>query len=179
MNKILTTLLCLVLLPLLANDTQIPVNEKTGLAEYVNVVKVGGTTAAQMHDRAKKWIHGYFANPHKVITSEDTIGYEIEGKARFRMSVTDKKGNVSPAGFVAFKFTLMFKEGRYRYHFHRIRWEQPSYFDVSRWEKTDDPQYQAEMYPKYVEQTVNYFNTMLDGLEEAVATPEEVESSDW
>ena len=179
MNKLLIILTCLFWQSALAQEKQIPVNEKTGTAEYVDVVSLGGTSASLLAERAKAWISEFYPNPHAVIQSEDSTSLEIQGKARFRLNYTDKKGNVAPVGFVAYSFTLQFKEGKYRYLIERIHMQQSSYFDVSKWENTEDPNYQAERWPQYVEQTVSYFEELLNSLEERMATPEEVKATDW
>ena len=179
MNKLLLFFSILIFQFAQAQETLIPVNEKTGTAEYTNVVNVSGAKASQLHDRALKWIKEFYPNPTGVLQTDDTTTFELTGKARFRLNFTDKKGTVTPVGFVAYSFTIQFKEGKYRYVIDRIHWQQSSYFDVSRWEKKDDPKYQEERYTQFVEQTVNYFETMLDSLEEAMATPEEKQITDW
>lgn len=179
MNKLLLILSFLFYQFTYAQETQIPVNEKTGTAEYTNVVNVSSAKANQLHDRALNWIKTFYPNPTGVLQTDDTTTFELTGKARFRLNFTDKKGTVTPVGYVAYSFTIQFKEGKYRYVIDRIHWQQSSYFDVSRWEKKDDPKYQEERWTQYVEQTVSYFNNMLDSLEEAMATAEEKQSTDW
>ena len=179
MNKLLIILSLFFCQQVMAQDNQIPVNEKTGMAEYVDVVSVSNTSDDVLAKRAKAWIMEFFPNPHGVIQSEDSSTLEIQGKARFRLNFTDKKGNVTPVGYVAFSFSLQFKDGKYRYAIDRIHMQQSSYFDVSRWEDKDDPKYQEERWPQYVEQTVTYFDELITSLEAFMATPEEEESTDW
>lgn len=179
MNKLLLFIALLGFTTSFAQDAQIPTNEKTGNAEYTDVVDVAGTSDSLLFTRAEAWIFEFFPNPHGTITKQDSINKEFNCKARFRIMYTDKKGNKSLAGHVAYDLTLQFKNGKYRYVIERIRWEQSSYFDVSKWEDKEDPNYQEERYEQYVEQTVNYFNGLLDSLEDRMAKAEEADSSDW
>ena len=179
MNKLLLLIAILSFNISKAQDNQIPTNEKTGNAEYVDVVNVEGASDSLLYERALAWINEFYPNPSGTIDSQDTLAREISCKARFRIMFTDKKGNKSLGGHVAYNMTLQFKNGKYRYLVDRIRWEKPSYYDVSRWENKEDPEYQEERYEQYVEQTVNYFNGLIDSLEERMATAEEAESTDW
>ncbi len=179
MKQLLLLILSISTLQLVAQDYQIPRNEKTELAEYVEVIEDAKGTASELHQRALEWIKEEFKNPTQVLQSDDETTLEIKGKARFRITFTDKKENTTPAGFVAYKFTLQFKDGKFRYVIDHIRWEQPSYFDVSRWENPDDSKYKEEVWPSYVEQTVAYFEQLTDSMVEFVSYPEEEESTDW
>lgn len=174
-------LLILLLSPFLtfAQDYQIPRNEKTELAEYVEVVNDAKGTAAELHERALEWINENYKNPTQVLQSADSNTLEINGKARFRITFTDKKGYTTPAGFVAYKFSLQFKDGKFRYVIDHIRWEQPSYFDISRWENPDDSKYKEEVWPSYVEQAVKYFTELTDSMVEYISNPEEEASTEW
>ena len=118
----------------MAQDSQIPTNEKTGEAEYTDVITVDGATAENLRDRAHLWIDEFFPNPKGAVETDDSIAGKIEGKAQFRLEFNDKKGNVVPAGFVRYSYSLEFKEGKYRYVIDRIHFKQSSYYDVSRWE---------------------------------------------
>ena len=179
MNKLLLVLFLFISLLSQAQEGLIPTNEKTGQAEFVEVVNVTTGSPAELNERAVAWIKSFYPNPFGVIKSNDSSSYEIKGKARFRLKWTDKKGNVVPSGFVVYSFTLQFKEGKFRYVIDRIHWKQASYFDISRWENTDENQYDDVMWPVFIEQTMAYFTEMTDSLVEAVSTPIEEESTDW
>ena len=156
----------------------IPVNEKTGNAEYSDVVNMSGATQTQLYDRAMAWINDFYPNPSGTIKAKDSAN-SIEGKARFRVKLTDKKGKTIGQSNVNYDFKIELKEGKYRYVIDRINWQQPSYYDVSKWADKEDPRYQEETYPLYIEQTVAYFQDLIIKLEEAMAKEEEVESTDW
>lgn len=160
-----------------AQDNKIPVNEETGLAEYSKVVDVAGTSA-ELYERAVKWLSEYYPNPNGTIKSKEE-GKSITGKSRFKVKVTDKKGNTVSQGYVNYNFAIDFKDNKYRYVINKINWQQSSYFDVSKWEDKTIPRYQSKIYPSYVEQTVTFFDDYLSALTKGVNTPLKKASSDW
>ena len=161
-----------------AQEKQIPVNEKTGNAEYTEVVSVNGVSAAELYERAMVWANEFFPNPSGAIQVNDSA-VKISGKHQFRLTMTDKKGNSSPAGMVIYNFTIEFKDGKYRYVIDNINEKKASAYDISNWEDTESDHYQEERYTQFVEQAVAFFNEMIESLVEAMDTPIEEESSDW
>ena len=178
MKNIFLGLLMALSLVSLGQENSIPINEKTGNAEYTDVVEVAGANQTQLYNRALAWINEFYPNPTGTIKAQDSAN-SIDGKTRFRVKMTDKKGRTIGQSNVNYNFKIELKEGKYRYVIDRINWQQPSYYDVSKWEKKDDPRYQEETYPVFVEQTVAYFDDLLNNLEKAMKKVEEVESSDW
>lgn len=160
-----------------AQETQIPVNEDTQLAEYAEVVDATGS-ATDLYNAALAWINEYYPNPNGTINSE-VAGESIEGKSRFKVKLTDKKGRTIAQSYVNYSFKLEFKENRYRYTIFKINWQRSSYFDVSRWEDTEHPRYEAETYPDYVQQTVEFFEAYVDALKAGVAKPPKAAKDDW
>jgi hypothetical protein len=160
-----------------AQETQIPVNEETQLAEYAEVVDATGS-ATDLYNAALVWINEYYPNPNGTINSK-VAGESIEGKSRFKVKLTDKKGRTIAQSYVNYSFKLEFKENRYRYTIFKINWQQSSYFDVSRWEDKDHPRYEAETYPVYVQQTVSFFDDYIAALKAGVSRPPKMEKSDW
>ena len=161
-----------------AQDNVIPVNQETGMAEYSEVVNVAGTLATDLHARAITWINDYYPNPSGTIKSNEE-GEKIVCKARFKVVLTDKKGNTTAQSYVNYDLTFEFKDGKYRFVIDRINWAKPSYFDVSKWEKKDDPLYQADTYPLYVEQTIAFMDELQDAFKKGLSTPPKTKSSDW
>ena len=179
MKKLLLILLASWASVSFAQDTRIPTNEKSGLAEYVGVEEVSSTSAQELYDRALNWIEEYYPNPSGVIKSMDSSAMEITGRARFRLTRTDKKGVTAHIGIVTYNLTLQFKDGRYRYVIDHIGWKQSSYFDVSRWEDPSENDYQEETWPDYVDQTITYFTEMIESMNEFLSTAPEEEDTSW
>ncbi|MFT4522460.1 MAG: hypothetical protein ACI8ZN_001410 [Bacteroidia bacterium] len=166
-------------LSVLAQET-IPVDETTGLAQYKEVKDVPELTPAELYTRGLAWVHKYYKNPNGVLTKQDKDNNEITGTARFKLSTTDKKGNVNPnAGFVSYNFTLQYKDGKYRYVLDGIRWERPSYYDVSKWSDPDQSDYELETFTGYIKQTIAYFDEMTENLENYMRIGEPVKNDDW
>ena len=159
-------------------DTQIPTNTQTNKAEYSEVVSLSGVDKAELYTRALNWVKDFYPNPNGTIKSQESPN-SIAGKSRFTIKQTDKKGRTIGQSYVNYHFKFDFKEGKYKYTIHKIGWQQPSYFDVSKWEKTNSPGYQAETYPVYVKQTLEYFNALIKSFEQAISSLGAKESDDW
>jgi hypothetical protein len=151
-----------------------------GMAYYSDVVPVSGANSATLYKRSIEWIHKYYANPTGVIQTNDSAGMLVEGKARFRLNTYDKKGNVmAGGGFVAYQLAMHFKDGKYKYEIKRIRWEQASYYDVTKWNDTNQVDYNKELHDFYIKQTVEYIEKTLDDMIEYMAKGAEVKSNEW
>ncbi len=161
-----------------AQDNSFSTNAETGLAEYSKVVPQTGVTAATLYERGLTWINEYYPNPTGTIKTNEA-GEKLVCKARFKVILTDKKGNTSAQSYVNYNLTFEFKDGKYRYVLDRICWDKPSYYDVTKWENKDDPMYQADTYPKYVEQTVTFLDELIAAFETGMNTPAKTKSSDW
>lgn len=157
----------------------LPVNEETKQAEIKEVVEAGGSTKAELYDRAITWIYKFYSNPNGVIQSKNQETGEIEGKAQFKLKIIDKKGVEHFEGIVGYTITLNFKDGKFRYTISRIHWKQASYFDASKWMDTKDPDYNFEKYQSYIKQTLEYFENLKKELVQAVKNPPAKKNDDW
>lgn len=158
----------------------IPIDPDTGLAGYKSVVDVPSIASGDLYDRGLAWVNKFYVNPVGVLQKQDKAGAEIVGKARFKISKTDKKGVVNPnAGFVAYQITLQFKEEKFRYVIDRIRWEQPSYYDVSRWSDSTQSNYDKAVFTSFIKETVTYFDDLTSNLENYMRVGEAVKKDDW
>lgn len=178
--KVKTTILaCLISMVGLA-QSEIPTNEETGKAEYKQAEAVPGLTPEQLYDRAIAWVNKFYVNPNGVLQTQDKEGATIVGRARFKLSRTEKKGHVNPnAGYVAYQITFQFKDGKYRYIIDAIRWEQNSYYDVTKWSDTEQTGYDAEEFNSYIEQTTKYFDDLTENLVGYMKVGEVKKSDDW
>lgn len=178
MKYILIALSLIVSQLVTAQDNKIPVNKESGLAEYAAVVNVAGASAADLHGRALTWINEYYPNPNGTIKN-NVAGEKIECKARFKVVLTDKKGNTTAQSYVNYDLTFEFKDGKYRYVIDRINWAKPSYFDITKWEDKKDPLYQADTYPVYIEQTTAFIDELIGAFTVGLSKPGKAKSSDW
>lgn len=164
-------------------QNKIPVNDE-GQAEYSEVVTQPSSIvqpqspSSELYARALKWANEFYTNPSQAIQSK-VANESIEIKARVRLTETDRKGNVTPSGYMNYTLTLQFKDGKYRYVISKIHQTASSYFDASKWEDTDSDTYDSKRYPGYVEQTVTYFDEMIASLKKGMNKPSVEEKSDW
>jgi hypothetical protein len=178
--KQLHVLIALVLFGATSTSAQIPTNEETGKAEYKYTGDISGQTSSQLYDRAHKWINKFYKNPNGVMTTQDKENGKIVGRARFKLSRIERKGHVNPnAGFVSYEITLQFKDGKYRYVIDGIRWEQPSYYDVSEWTNKEQTGYDEAEFTSYIEQTTKYFDELTASLQEYMRVGEPEKKDDW
>ncbi|MFT5511640.1 MAG: hypothetical protein ACI8SE_000033 [Bacteroidia bacterium] len=173
-------IICLLVVTNIAFAQEIPTSDESGNAEYKNGSDVGGLTQQQLYDRGIAWINKYYVNPNGVMKTQDVEGGKIVGRARFKLSKTENKGHVNPnAGYVSYQITLQFKDGKYRYFADAIRWEKPSYYDVSQWSDTTQNNYNKEEYTSYIEQTIKYFEELTESLESYMRVGEAEKKDDW
>ncbi|MBT8327684.1 MAG: DUF4468 domain-containing protein, partial [Bacteroidia bacterium] len=72
MKNIFLALFVALSLVSLGQENIIPVNEKTGNAEYTNVIEVANATQTQLYNRALIWINEFYANPQGTIKTQDS-----------------------------------------------------------------------------------------------------------
>ncbi|MFT5724049.1 MAG: hypothetical protein ACI9JN_001166 [Bacteroidia bacterium] len=178
MKIIQTFALILVTSFLFAQD--IPRSTETGKAEYKNGANIAGLTSKSLYERGFAWVNKFYTNPNGVMETQDAEGGKIVGRARFRLSRIENKKHVNPnAGFVSYQITLQFKDGKYRYILDAIRWEKPSYYDVSQWSDSTQNNYNKQEYTSYVEQTIRYFDELTKNLENYMKIGEAEKKDDW
>lgn len=159
---------------------EIPTNEETGKAEYKYGEDVAGISAADLYDRGFAWINKFYTNPNGVMKTQDKEGGKLVGRARFKLSRVENKGVVNPnAGFVSYQITLQFKDGKYRYIIDAIRWEKPSYYDVTEWSNKEQSNYNEEEFTSYIKQTTEYFDKLTEDLESYMKVGEVKKTDDW
>lgn len=172
--------IALLLFTCVAFAQDLPINEDNGKAEYRNGSDIAGLTSAQLYDRGIAWINKFYTNPNGVMKTQDAEGGKIVGRARYKLSRIENKGHVNPnAGYVSYQITLQFKDGKYRYIIDAIRWEKPSYYDVSQWADSTQNNYNKEEYTSYIEQTIKYFDELTESLESYMKVGEAEKKDDW
>lgn len=99
---------------LLGQDVNFPVDKETGLVTYEGVVQVDSSSAEELYSKAKLWLANIFVKSQNVIDLDDPKSKIIVIKGRSPVVI---KGNLGKedGGYVAFKLSLLFKDGRYKY----------------------------------------------------------------
>jgi len=164
----------------LAQDSQFDTNDE-GLAYYTEVNQVSGVDANTLYKRGIEWVNKYYKNPVGVLKKQDSENKVIEGKARIKLKTKDKKGNISPSAgsFMAYQFVIYCKDGRYKYEIKRIRWEQASYYDVTRWADKSQVEYSEINNPFYIEQAIEYIEATIDDMAEYIQNGKEEKKDEW
>lgn len=122
-----------------AQEAAIPVDDDTGLITYQDVVTEEGDKEA-FFNRAISWINEYYTNPVDVTKTRNPETGLIKGLHRIRLKDVSADGVQTDAGTVQYRFTLEFKEGRYRYTMDEFVLRQASKIPAENWLNKSDPQ---------------------------------------
>lgn len=140
-KNIIIPVLFLLIIPFktYAQETVMPVDDDTGLITYQDVVTEEGDKDA-FFNRAISWINEYYSNPVDVTKTRNPETGLIKGLHRIRLKDTGPDGLQTDAGTVQYRFTLEFKEGRYRYTMTEFVLRQASKIPAENWLSKADPQ---------------------------------------
>jgi len=126
-----------------------PIDEETKLITYTEVVKTEGT-ADLLYSKAHRWFFSYYKNPHNIVKKSENL--KIVARPRFKiLNPPDKKGIQTMGGIVLYTFTVIFKDGRYKYTITNIEWKQSSKYPIERWMDKSAASYKKK-YSYYLEQ---------------------------
>jgi hypothetical protein len=85
--------------------------------EYTDVVQVEGISKKQLFNRAKMWIATYYRSSSDVLQIVDEENGQIVGKALIEYHSSVYKGSEATKGYIRYKISIFFKDGRYKYSF--------------------------------------------------------------
>ncbi|MCD4736906.1 MAG: DUF4468 domain-containing protein [Bacteroidales bacterium] len=156
---------------------ELPVDEKSGLITYKEVVTEDGTKE-EFFNHAVVWINSYYKNPAGVTKVRDLETGEIKGVARFKIKNTDKNGFETDAGVIQYNFTLEFKEGRYRYILTGFFLKQASKIPVEKWMDKENQQY-TPVWDDYLLQINKFAEDWIASLKEGMKPKVENTDDDW
>lgn len=164
----------------IAQQSKLPIDDETRLITWKKVVELPSTSKTELYNRAWAWANNYYKNPGDVIREKDSVAGKLVCKARFKIkNQPDKKTQIqTDAGDVQYTLTLDFKEGKYRYTFSNIGWQQKSAFPAERWMDKKSQSYTPD-WDYYLEQTSESAHSILASLEKAMATPPKIKKDDW
>ncbi|MCD4698806.1 MAG: DUF4468 domain-containing protein [Bacteroidales bacterium] len=156
-----------------AQQSSFPVDEETGLITYKEVVEEKGDPQS-FYNSAIGWINEYYANPVDVTKTRNPETGLIKGLHRFRIKNTGKDGNQSDAGTIQYRFTLEFKEGRYRYTLTEFILRHGSKIPVEKWLNKSDPQSKS-----YLKQLDDFAQAWIENLKKGMKPKVEKTDDDW
>lgn len=85
--------------------------------EYTDVVQVEGVSKKQLFDRAKMWLATYYRSSSDVLQIVDEENSQLVGKALIEYHSSVFKGSEATKGYIRYKISIFFKDGRYKYSF--------------------------------------------------------------
>lgn len=161
-----------------AEETAIPVSEKTGLITYQEVVQEEGTQR-ELFNRAQEWLPKFFANPVYVTRKRDAASGVIKGNHQIEITYIDDEGYKKRGGLVMYAFTIECKDNRYRYTITDFQLKQTSKYPLEKWLDKSNINYNPQ-WEKYLEQVDNYArNEFAKSLKEEMKPKVVVEEEEW
>jgi hypothetical protein len=156
-----------------AQENNIPVDEETGLITYQEVVTEEGNKES-FFDRSIKWINAYYSNPVDVTKTRDPESGMVKGMHRIRLKNVLDDGVQADAGTVQYRFSLEFKEGRYRYTLTEFELRQASKVPCENWLTSTDPQSKS-----YLKQIDEFAQSWIASLKEGMMPEVEKKEDEW
>ena len=160
-----------------AQDTYgLPTEEVTGKIYYKEIVNVPGTTS-ELYRRAQKWMHSFFRNASSVIRLMDEENGVIEGRRQFKVTTTDKKGRVQPAGTIKYTFRIEMKDGKYRIRLYDFKQADHSGKPLESWFDDTDPKAKA-LHEQIFKQVDADAKKLMASLKKGMQ-PKEIKDDEW
>lgn len=102
-------------------------DNKTGTEKtytYTEVVQVPGASKDLLFDRAMRALPKMYKEVEKKIQEKDKESGKILISTKTRTSLKDKSGVMRPDIYINYKFSLNFKEGKYKYDFYDVHYDE-------------------------------------------------------
>ena len=149
----------------------LPIDERTGLVTYQDVVKQEGTPKV-LYDRAMGWAKKYYKNTAEVIKSADPEKGVINMRSSVRIFYKDKDGTMRFKNIVYYNFKLECRDGRYRYTITDFKEKATGSAPIEVWFNTSASGWTPSMYG-YLSQIDEEMHKLIDSLEEGMQPAEE------
>lgn len=157
-------------------NSNVPVDAKTGLITYQEVVPENGSQD-ELYIRAIEWINANYKNPADVSRVRNRESGVIELLHRFEI-FDEKDGAKVLSGTVNYTLSLEFKPGRYRYTVNELTLRQASRFPVEKWLNKSDPAYKPE-WDGYLKQVDTKAKELIASLKEGMHPKKEKPEDKW
>ena len=149
----------------------LPIDERTGLVTYQDVVKQEGTPKV-LYDRAMEWAKKYYKNTGEVIKSADPEKCVINMRSSVRIFYKDKDGTMRFKNIVYYNFKLECRDNRYRYTITDFKEKATGSAPIEVWFNTSASGWTPSMYG-YLSQIDEEMNKLIESLEEGMQPVEE------
>lgn len=154
----------------------LPIDERTNLVTYQDVVKQEGTPQV-LYARAKAWVKKYYKNTAEVIKKDDAEKCTLEMRSSVRIFSKQKDGTLLPKNIVYYQFKLECRDNRYRYTITNFNEKAAAAAPIENWFKTDSPYWSPSQY-EFLNQIDGQIKELIQSLEEGMR-PEEVFEDEW
>ncbi|MBR3573252.1 MAG: DUF4468 domain-containing protein [Bacteroidales bacterium] len=154
----------------------LPIDERTNLVTYQDVVKQEGTPKV-LYDRAMEWVKKYYKNTNEVIKNADAEKCMIEMRSSVRIYSKQKDGTMLQKNIVYYNFKLECRDNRYRYTITNFNERAASAAPIENWFKTDSPYWSPSQY-EWLTQIDGQVKELINSLEEGMLPPEVFED-EW
>jgi len=152
----------------------VPVNESTGMVEYVEVVTVNGASPETLYQRLEHWFNTYYTNPTKIIKSKEE-NQSIKGQHSLNID-NAIKGTIVRVGIVKYQIEIGVKDGKYRYKIHDIFMINSPKTYVHQWLDENDKLKEHNF--NYLDQVHQFMTAITSNLKGTMAKPIPSEGSD-
>jgi len=154
----------------------LPIDNDTKLITYKEVVTQDGK-ADELYKKAYSWFFSYYKNPHNVV--RESANNKIVARPRFKiLNPKNKKGVATMGGIVNYSFTVIFKDGRYKYEITNIEWKQTSKYPIERWNDKAAKSYK-EKYVYYLKQVDTEINKVISAMKIKLAEGPKKAEENW
>jgi len=154
----------------------LPIDERTNLVTYQDVVKQEGTPQV-LYDRALAWVKKYYKNTSEVIKNADAEKCVLDLRSSVRIFSKQKDGTTMAKNIVYYSFKLECREGRYRYTITNFKERATAAAPIENWFKTDSPYWSPSQY-EWLIQIDSQIKELINDLEEGMLPPEVFED-EW
>jgi len=154
----------------------LPIDERTNLVTYQDVIKQEGTPQV-LYDRAMAWVKKYYKNTTEVIKKADAEKCVIEMRSSVRIFSKQKDGTMMAKNIVYYNFKLECRDGRYRYTITNFNERATAAAPIENWFKTDSPYWSPSQY-EWLTQIDDQIKELINNLEEGMLPPEVFED-EW
>ncbi|MCR4965226.1 MAG: DUF4468 domain-containing protein [Bacteroidales bacterium] len=155
---------------------ELPIDERTNLVTYQDVVQEPGTPDV-LYERAMKWVKKQYKNTNEVIKKADQEHHFIEMRSSVRIFSKQKDGTMLPKNVVYYNFKLECRDNRYRYTITNFNEKAAAAAPIENWFKTDSPYWSPSQY-EFLNQIDEQIRELIESLEEGME-PEEVFEDEW
>ncbi len=155
----------------------LPIDERTQLVTYQDVIQMEGATPDTLYNRAMAWIKQHYKNTSEVIKNADPEKKVIDMRSSVRIFSKQKDGTMMPKNVVYYNFKLECRDGRYRYTITNFNERAQSAAPIENWFKTDSPYWSPSQY-EWLNQIDGQVKELINSLEEGMM-PKEVFDDEW